>query len=108
MQTVPTFPDGLAFASFLTTVGIPIAAALITAVVALLKAVVPTVIERLTGAAVAFILSIVLYVLTGIAVGVDSLDDFLVVFAAWITCATAAVGIHQVTARAALTRHQTF
>ena len=47
-----------------------------------------------SGAALAFGLSPVLYLLTGIATGVGSLDEGLVVFVAWLTCATSAVGVH--------------
>jgi hypothetical protein len=47
-----------------------------------------------SGAALAFGLSAVLYLLAGIATGVGSLDAGLVVFVAWLTCATSAVGVH--------------
>jgi hypothetical protein len=38
--------------------------------------------------------SAALYLLAGLATGVDSLDEGLVVFVAWLTCATSAVGVY--------------
>lgn len=109
METVQTIPDSISFAALITVAGVPVAAALITTVVAILNGIPPLkpVIDRFTGAAVAFVLSAVLYFLAGISVGVSTLDEALVVFAAWVSCASAAVGIHQVVVRGALTQHQT-
>ena len=42
----------------------------------------------------AFGLSAALSLLAGLATGVDALDEGLVVFVAWLTCATSAVGVH--------------
>ena len=84
----------LSFASLLTAAGAGIAAGLVTTLVELLKTARGN--ERLpvSGAALAFALSALLYLLAGVATGVDSLDDGLVVFVAWLTCATSAVGVH--------------
>lgn len=82
------------FASFLDPAGIVVAGGLVTALVALLKSVFPVLNERASGALQAFILTAILYVLAGIATNTNSLDAGLVVFAAWLACATAAVGIH--------------
>lgn len=100
-------PDSLTFEAFLTAAGAGVAAAIITSLVTLIQRAMPDVFNRVTGAALAFMLSAILYVLTGIAVGVDSLNDGLIVFVAWLTCSTAAVGVHQVVARQAITTHST-
>jgi hypothetical protein len=103
MTPIDPIPDGLTFAILLTAAGTGVAAALITGLVSLVKSVFPALDARLSGAALAFIGSLILYVLAGIAVGVDSLDEGLVVFVSWLTCATAAVGVHQVVAKRGLT-----
>lgn len=94
MSPIDPTPDSITFAILLTAAGTGIAAGIITGLVQLIKAAVPTLAERFTGAFMAFILSAILYVLAALAVGVDSLDEGLVVFVAWLTCATAAVGIY--------------
>ena len=94
MQPIDPVPDTLTFAILLTAAGAGIAAGIITALVELIKSALPTVAQRFTGAFLAFVLSAILYVLAGIAVGVSTLDAGLVVFVAWITAATSAVGIH--------------
>lgn len=103
-QTVDVIPDSITFAVLLTAAGTGIAAGIITALVALVERVFPNLVARLTGATVAFVLSAILYVLAGIAVGVSTLDAGLVVFVAWLTCATAAVGVHQVVIKGALSK----
>jgi len=103
METIPVIPDDITFAVLLTAAGTGIASGLVTGLVALLRASMP-VFMSISGAALAFVLSAILYVLAGIAVHVDSLDRGLVVFVAWLTCAASAVGINQVIARGALTK----
>ena len=90
-------PSVITFAFLLTAAGVGIAAGIITAVVALLLKTFPSIRTHVTGAALAFALSGILFILAGVSVGADSLDEGLVVFVAWLTCATAAVGVHQVT-----------
>ncbi len=85
--------EGITFASLLTAAGAGVAAGIVTAAVELIKSVVGAPLEG-RGHQVAFGLSGVLYVLTAIATGVDSLDEALVVFIAWLTSATAAVGVY--------------
>lgn len=87
--------DGITFAVLLTAAGTAIAAAVVTALVELLKRTFGDLPG--TGAAWAFGLSAVLYLLAGIATGVGTLDAALAVFLAWLACATAAVGIHSTT-----------
>jgi uncharacterized protein with PQ loop repeat len=87
-------PDSITFAVLLTAAGTGIAAGIITTLVQLLKSVSTTIDAKVSGALLAFVLSAVLYLLAGIAVGVDSLDEGLVVFISWLTCATAAVGVY--------------
>jgi hypothetical protein len=86
-------PEDISFAALLTAAGAGIAGAIVTTATELLKSVVG---EPLSGRAhqVAFLLSGVLYAIAGVAVGVDTLDEALVVFLAWLTCATAAVGVY--------------
>lgn len=95
VDTTPPL-DGITFAFLLTAAGAGIAAGIITTLVEVVKAVpaLAFLTTRLAGASLAFLFSLVLYVLAGIATGVNSLDRGLVVFLAWLTCATAAVGIH--------------
>jgi mevalonate kinase len=83
--------EDITFAALLTAAGAGIAAAITTSVVELLKRVFD---PPVSGALLAFAASAALYVLAGIATGADTLDEALVVFLAWLTCATAAVGIH--------------
>lgn len=90
----------ITFASLLTAAGAGIAAGIIVAVVQLLKAVATDLLEG-RGAQVAFALSAVLYVLVGIATAVATLDAGLVVFVAWLTCATSAVGTYTTIQRVA-------
>jgi hypothetical protein len=97
MTPIDPTPDNLTFAILLTAAGAGVAATIITGLVALILRTFPAVAARVTGASLAFIASAVLFLLAGIAVGVDTLDEGLVVFVAWLTCATAAVGVHQVT-----------
>lgn len=84
--------DGITFAALLTAAGTAIAAAIVTALVELLKRTFGELPG--TGAAWAFGLSAALYLLAAIATGVGTLDAALAVFLAWLACATAAVGIH--------------
>ena len=84
----------LSFASLLSAAGAGIAAGLVTTLVELAKTVWGRESMPVSGAALAFGLSAVLYILAGIATGVGSLDAGLVVFVAWLTCATSAVGVH--------------
>lgn len=94
LEAVDPTPDTITFAALLTAAGAGIAAGIITALVELTKNVAPAIHAKLSGASLAFIFSAVLFVLAGIAVGVNSLDEGLVVFLAWLTCATSAVGIN--------------
>lgn len=86
-------PD-ITFAALLTAAGAGIAAGIVTGVVSLIQVGIPQT-ASWHGATMAFVLSAVLYVLAGIATSVGTLDAGLGVFLAWLTCATAAVGIHK-------------
>ena len=85
-------PD-ITFASLLSAAGAGIAAGVIVALVELLKGVVGAPLEG-RGAQLAFGLSALLYVVTGVATGVDTFDAGLVVVLAWLTASTAAVGTY--------------
>lgn len=84
----------LTFAALYSPEGVVAAAAAITALVALLKSVFPVINERISGALMAFIGSALLYLASLTAVPITAPDDALRLALAWISCATAAVGIH--------------
>lgn len=90
--------DGVTFAALLTAAGAGIAATIVTLTVDLIK----TAFTRFggqdwDGMVMAFGISAVLYVLAAVATNAinGGLDALLGVFLAWLTCATAAVGIHK-------------
>lgn len=85
----------ITFAALLTAAGAGVGATIVTGFISLIKTAFGK-IENWNGAAMAFILTAILYLLAGIATGVGSLDAALNVFVAWLTCATSAVGIHKV------------
>jgi hypothetical protein len=82
------------FASFLTPEGIVVAGGLITAFVQLIKTVFPIIDERVSGAVMAFSLSLVLYIVTALVVQTTTPDAVLTVIASWLACSTAAVGVY--------------
>jgi hypothetical protein len=81
------------FADLLTPAGVVIAAAIVTSLIELIKYSFPVIDARISGAVMAFVGSAVLYILVAFAVGVQTLDQALAVFLAWLSCATSAVGI---------------
>jgi len=92
--------DDITFASLLTAAGAGVAAALVTSTVELLKRVIGDALAG-QGARLAFALSAGLYLLAAIATEAWPVpDELLVVFVAWLTCASAAVGIHRTVERA--------
>lgn len=82
------------FESLLTPEGVVVAAGLTTALVALIRNVMPFIDAKVSGALMAFVFTGILYVLAAVSVGVPTLDAGLLVFMAWVSCATSAVGIH--------------
>ena len=84
----------LTFESLLTPEGVVAAAALTTALVALIRNVFPVIDARVSGALMAFVFTGILYALAAFSVQVPTLDAGLLVFMAWVSCATSAVGIH--------------
>ena len=84
----------MTFESFLTPEGIIAAGALATTLVSLVKGVLPPIAARFSGALLAFVVTGALYALTALATRPATLDAALTVFAAWLACATAAVGVH--------------
>ena len=87
----------MTFADLLTAAGAGIAATVVTLAVEVIKTgLAKTPIGAWDGVMMAFILSAVLYVLAGVATGVATLDAGLTIFIAWLTCASAAVGVHKV------------
>lgn len=88
----------MTFASFLTPQGVIVAAGLVTVLVQLIKTVFPAIDARVSGALMAFVLTAVLYLITALATAPSTWDAGLVLFAAWLSCATSAVGIKSATA----------
>lgn len=82
----------ITFANLLTPEGLVIAGALISALVQITK----RYLANIDGATQALIASAILYILAGIAVGVNSLDTGLTVFMAWLACASAAIATYEV------------
>ena len=81
------------FESFLTPAGLIVAAALVTGTIEVLKTAFPLLDARVSGAAQAFVLTAILYIIAGLSTGATTADAWLAVFAAWLSCATAAIGI---------------
>ena len=82
------------FESLLAPEGVVIAAGLTTALVALIRSVFPVIDAKVSGALMAFVFTAILYLLAAFSVGITTLDAGLLVFMAWVSCATSAVGIH--------------
>lgn len=81
------------FADLLTPTGVLIAASAVLALVEIIKAGLPAIDRRVSGATIAFALSAVLYGLTAVAIPQATPDGYLAVAFAWIACATSAMGI---------------
>lgn len=82
--------------ALLTVEGIAAGAVFITTLVALIKNVFARYLAQLdqNGALLAFILSAAMYVAAGFATGATTLDAWFAVLVAWVTCATAAIGVN--------------
>jgi hypothetical protein len=93
----------ITFADLLTAAGTGVAAAIITALISVLRTSIPAV-ANIHGALLAFVLSAILYVLAAIATSAFTLDTGLAVFLAWLTCATAAVGVHETITKPTVSR----
>lgn len=86
--------DQLTLTALFTAAGAVAAAAVVRQLVELLKAVLPTLDAKVSGAAQAFLASAVLYVLAYVAVGERSADGLFLAFLSWLGCAVGAVGIN--------------
>lgn len=84
---------GVTFESFLTPAGLVIAAGILTGAIQLIKATFPALDARVSGAVMAFFLSLVLYAATGFAVPPHSPNDVLALVLAWLGCAEVSIGI---------------
>lgn len=86
----------LTLSGLLTVEGVAAGAVFVTTIVALLKNVFSKYIPALdqNGALLSFILSAVLYLIAGVATAPASVDAAFAVFVAWVTCASAAVGVN--------------
>lgn len=87
----------ITFQDLVSVAGVVIAGGIITALVELVKTAFPVVDAKISGAAMAFIASAALYIVTGAALAsmgaiVDP-NGMLNVFLAWLAAATSAVGI---------------
>lgn len=94
----------ITFASLLTPGGVVVAAGAVTVFVQLVKTTFPPLDARVSGALMAFGLSAVVYVLAALSTNVATMDAGLVVFMAWLSCATSAVGIKSATTHVAEAR----
>lgn len=92
------------FESFLTPEGVIVAAGLVTGLVQVLKTAIPVLDARVSGALQAFVLTAALYAATALATQPADANGYLAVFAAWLACATSAVGIKSATAHAMTVR----
>lgn len=84
------------FEDLQTAAGAAAAAGLVMVLVQLIKAVLPGLFNRLTGALWAFLGTAIIYVIGAVvlAPGWAGPNDGLAYFLSWVTCATAALGIH--------------
>lgn len=80
-------------ASLVTPAGVVVAAGIVTTLIQLIKGVFPPIDAKVSGALLAFIGTAVLYVFAATSLGVSSADQGFGYFLAWLSCATAAVGI---------------
>lgn len=88
--------DPITFESLITPPGVVVAAGIVTALVQLIKGVFPVVDEKVSGALQAFVLTAVLYILVAVTVPQADANGYLLIFMAWLSCATSAVGIKSV------------
>lgn len=86
-------PGVITFADLLTPQGVLIAAAFVLSLVEIVKAGIPAIDSRVSGATMAFVLSGLLYAMTAVAIQQTTLDGYLVVAFAWVACATSAMGL---------------
>ena len=93
------------FEDLTTAAGAAAAAGLVMVLVQLLKAVLPQLFARLTGALWAFIGTAVLYLVGALVLAPSwaNANAGLAYFIAWVTAATAAVGIHAAATQGAAT-----
>lgn len=84
----------LTLVALFTAGGAVAAAAVVRQLIELLKVAIPVIDARVSGAALSFVLSAVLYVLAFVAVGTHTPDGAFAAFLSWLACATAAVGIN--------------
>ena len=85
----------ITFAALVTPAGVVIAAGLVTGFVGLVKRSFAVLDARFSGATMAFAVSAGLYVATALALAPVNADGYLGVAAAWLACATSAVGIRE-------------
>lgn len=84
----------LTLAALFTAGGAVAAAAVVRQLIELLKVAFPALDARMSGATMAFLLSLLLYVLAWAAVGGRDAEGIFLAFLSWIACAVAAVGIN--------------
>ena len=81
------------FASLLEPAGLVIAAGIVSGLIEVIKNALPWLGERVSGALMAFIVTVILYTIAGIATNPNTLDAGLGIFMAWLACLTAAMGL---------------
>lgn len=86
-------PGAVTFADLLTPAGMALAGGAVMTTVELIKAALPTIDRRVSGATLSFVLAAILYLLVGASIAPPTLDGYLPVFFAFLTVASAAIGV---------------
>ena len=90
-------PQALTFGFFITPPGIITAGSFTAVFVQMIKGLFPTLDAKVSGALQAFFFTSLLYIITAVVLAGNgtllSPDGFLWVFAAWLTCASSAIGV---------------
>lgn len=86
--------EGITIDGLFTAAGAGAAALVIRQVIEVVKAALPVIDAKVSGATQAFVLSAALYVLAAFALPVADVNGILLAGVSWLTCATAAVGIN--------------
>lgn len=87
----------ITFASLLTAAGAITAGVIVTTLVEIIKTAIPVVDARVSGATLAFAVSLALFAVAGVALSPLTPDTGLQLFVSWLNVAAVAIGIKAVT-----------